>query len=103
MEKNAIDDMLNNIKTYKEGPLNPEIGRALVEAMNKPSYYELRLNAQESLFKMIERISKEQHNESNVYVEIIAGGSCVLYIYINVIFFYHSEEVLDQHYIIQDY
>lgn len=102
MDEKAVDEMLSNIKTDKEGPLNPEIGRALVEAMNKPSYYELRLNAQESQFKMIERISNEQPNESNVHVEIMAGGSGVAYKNINENLFLRAEEGFGKNFIIED-
>src|SRR5690625_6629019 len=51
---------------------------------------------------MIERISNEQPNESNVHVEIMARGSGVAYKNINENLFLRAEEGFGKNFIIED-
>lgn len=53
---------------------NKEMEDKLKEAMNKPSYYNLVLNSDESEFKVIERVTNDQPSEGGMQIKLSAGG-----------------------------
>lgn len=70
---------LNNITTFSDGNIsNKEWENALKDAMSKPNYYKLILNAEESVFEFVEKVNNAQQEDQG-RVMISFGDRSVFY------------------------
>lgn len=81
LDEDAVQKIADEIKVRAEGDVvnQQQIAKMIAESIMKPTYYQLKLTANESEYKMVEKISNNQPSEGGMMVVVTPGSNGVTY------------------------